>query len=114
MNTDLKDFINECSACQSQPDQCCETKQLYPVPSCPWSIILSADLFTLGQQFFNLVDYWSGFFEVQKVRVYVSEIIAAYKVQPAGYSIPKVSITNNGTQFTSSAFSGFVKECQFE
>ena len=51
MNTDLEDFINECSACQSQPDQCCETKQLYPVPPCPWSIILSADLFTLGQQF---------------------------------------------------------------
>lgn len=61
MNTDLEDFINECSACQSQPDQCCETKQLYPVPPCPWSIILSADLFTLGQPFFNLVDYWSGF-----------------------------------------------------
>ena len=73
MNTDLEDFINECSACQSQPDQCCETKQLYPVPPCPWSIILSADLFTLGQQFFSLVDYWSGFFEVHKVRVYVSE-----------------------------------------
>ena len=42
------------------------------------------------------------------------KIIAAYKVQLAGYSIPEVSITNNGTQFTSSAFSGFVKGSQFE
>jgi len=45
--------------------------------------MLAADLFELGQQqFFLLVDYWSGFLEVQEVTVATSaSVIAACKVQ---------------------------------
>lgn len=64
-----------------KPDQCRENMQPHPVPSRPWSV-LAADLFELGvQQFFIIVDYWSGFFEVQEVKVAISaSVIAACKV----------------------------------
>ena len=78
--------------------------------------MFGADFFYLGQQqFFVLVDYWSGFFEVQEVKVATSaSVIAVCKVQFARHGIPDVLITDNGTQFTSSVFSAFVKEWQFE
>ena len=116
MNSEVKDFVSKCSICQSyKPDQCHEELQPYPIPSRPWSM-LGADFFYLGQQqFFLLVDYWSGFFEVQEVKVATSaSVIAVCKVQFARHGIPDVLITDNGTQFTSSAFSAFVKEWQFE
>ena len=116
MNSEVKDFVSKCSICQSyQPDQCREELQPYPIPSRPWSM-LGADFFDLGQQhFFVLVDYWSGFFEVQEVKVATSaSVIAACKVQFARHGIPDVLITDNGPQFTSSVFSAFVREWQFE
>ena len=78
--------------------------------------MLAADLFELGQQqFFLLVDYWSGFFEVQEVKVATSaSVIAACKVQFARHGIPEVLVTDNGSQFASSAFTAFVNEWQFE
>ena len=40
--------------------------------------MLGADFFDLGQQqFFVLVDYWSGFFEVQEVKVATSASVIA-------------------------------------
>lgn len=64
-----------------KPDKCRENMQPHPVPSRPW-LVLAADLFELGvQQFFIIVDYWSGFFEVQEVKVAISaSVIAACKV----------------------------------
>ena len=74
--------------------------------------MLGADFFDLGQQqLFVLVGYWSGFFEVQEVKVATSaSVIAVCNVQFARHGIPDVLITDNGTQFTSSVFSAFVKE----
>ncbi|KAL9965899.1 hypothetical protein ACROYT_G029757 [Oculina patagonica] len=78
--------------------------------------MLAADLFELGQQqFFLLVDYWSGFFEVQELKVATSaSVIAACKVQFSRHGIPEVLITDNGSQFASSAFTAFAREWQFE
>ena len=89
--------------------------QPYSVPLRPWWI-LGADMFELGQQqFFILVDYWSGFFEVQEVKEATStRIISPCKVQFSRHGISDVLVTDNGTQFTSSAFSRFAKEWQFE
>lgn len=109
MNAEVKDFISKCSVCQSyKPDQCREDMHPYPVPSRPWSMVV-ADLFELGnQQFFILVNYWSGFFEVQEVKVATSaSVIAACKVQFSRHGIPDVLITDNGSQFVSSAFGKF-------
>ena len=115
MNAEVKDFISKCSVCQScKPDQCRKDMHPYPVLSRPWSM-LAADLFELGnQQFFILVDYWSGFFEVQEVKVATSSsVIAACKVQFSRHGIPDALITDNGSQFVSSAFSKFASEWQF-
>ena len=58
------------------------------------------DFLDLGQQqFFVLVDYWSGFFEVQEVKVATSaSAITVCKVQFARHGIPDVLITDNGIQ----------------
>ena len=115
MNAEVKDIISKCSVCQAyKPDKCREGMHPYPVLSCPWSMLV-ADLFELGnQQFFILVDYWSGFFEVKEVKVATSaSVIAACEVQFSRHGIPDVLITDD-SQFALSAFSKFSREWQFE
>lgn len=97
MNAKVKDFITKCSVCPAQkPDQCHEPMQPYLVPPQPWSI-LGADMFKLGQQqFFLLVDYRSGFSEVQEVKEAMSmRIITAGKVQFLRHGIPDMLVTDN-------------------
>ena len=115
MNAEIKDFISKCSTCQTyQPEQCREPLQPYPVPLRPWSVV-GEDLFQLGQQhFLIIVDYWSGFFEVQELQKVTSKtVINASKVQFARHGIPKTVISDNGPQFTSVEFAQFAKEWQF-
>ena len=98
MNAEVKDFITKCSVCPAQkPDQCRKPMQHYPVPPQPWSI-LGADMFELRhQQFFILVDYWSGFFEVQEVKEAMSmRIITACNVQFLRHGVADMLVTDNG------------------
>ena len=76
----------------------------------PWSK-LGADIFELGwQQILIMVDYWSGYFEVQELKQSTSaSVIHAFKVQSARHGIPEVLVTDNGTQFSSSEFVTFAK-----
>lgn len=98
-----------------KPDQCCENMQPHPVPSRPWSV-LAVDRFELrAQQFFIIVDYWSGFFEVQEVKVAIStSVIAACKVQYSRHGIPDILITDDEPQLPSPVFNAFARGWQFE
>lgn len=80
--------------------------------------MLVADLFKLGVkvlQFFIIVEYWSGLFKVEEVKVAssASEIVAC-KVQFSRKAIPDLPITDNGSQFASSVFNAFAREWQFK
>ena len=115
MNSEVKDYVSKCSVCQTyKPEQCREALQPFPVPPRPWSMT-GADLFELGrQQFIIIVDYWSGFFEVQELtRISSKSVIQACKVQFARHGIPDTLISDNGPQFASAEFAHFVKEWQF-
>ena len=115
MNAEIKDFISKRSTCQTyQPEQCREPLQPYPVPPRPWSVV-GEDLFQLGQQhFLIIVDYWSGFFEVQELQKVTSKsVINASKAQFARHGIPETVISDNGPQFASVEFAQFPKEWQF-
>ena len=116
MNAEVKDFVSKCSICQThQPEQCREPLKSYAVPPRPWSVV-GEDLFQLGQQqFLVIVDYWSGFFEVQELtKVTSKSVITASKVQFARHGIPDTLISDNGPQFASAEFAQFTREWQIQ
>jgi hypothetical protein len=116
MNAEVKDFVSKCSICQThQPEQCREPLKSYAVPPRPWSVV-GEDLFQLGQQqFLIIVDYWSGFFEVQElIKVTSKSVITASKVQFARHGIPDTLISDNGPQFASAEFAQFTREWQIQ
>ena len=58
-----------------------------------------------GQQdFFIMVDYWSGFLQVQELKITTARVITAFKHQFAWNFMSEVLITENGTQSSSSDF----------
>jgi transposase InsO family protein len=116
MNAEVKDYVSKCSICQThQPEQCREPLKSYDLPQRPWSVV-GGDLFQLGhQQFLIIVDYWSGFFEVQELSKVTSKtVITASKVQFARHGIPDTLISDNGPQFASAEFAQFTNEWQIE
>jgi len=70
-----------------------------------------ADLFELyGKQYLILVDYYSGFFEVDAlIKTTSSRVIECCKSQFSPHGIPDTLITDIGPQFTSYEFKAFVK-----
>ena len=87
----------------------------HDTPQRPWAKV-GSDLFEIGgQTFMVLVDYYSGFFEIDSLKQTKSEnIIRCCKAQFARYGIPDTLITDNGPQFSSTEFQQFSSDYQFE
>lgn len=61
-----------------------------------------------------LVDYYSSFFEVNKLTNLRSQsVIQICKQHFARYGIPEVVVSDNGTQYTSEMFGEFAKQYGF-
>ena len=92
MGSEIKDYIQQCEVCRSTDSkQQKEPLQLYEIPSRPWAKV-AVDLFRCnGQQYLIIVDYFSGFWEVEPLR----------------YGIPDVVISDNGPQFAAQEFQRF-------
>ena len=85
------------------------------MPDLPWYRI-GADLFKL-KNYHNLllVDYYSGFFEINKLHSLTSaEIIKWCKSQFSRYGIPHEVVSDNGPQFASQEFKKFSNTYKFE
>ena len=84
----------------------------HPVPSRPWEI-LAVDLLELqGQDYLVTTDYYSNFFEVDKLVSKTSkEVIDKLKPHMARHGIPDKMVSNNGPQFSSQEFKKFKKIC---
>ena len=77
----------------------------HDVPQRPWAKV-GGDLFEVGgQTFMILVDYYSGFFEIDNLKRTKRENVI--KAQFARYGIPDTLITDNGPQFSSTEFRQF-------
>lgn len=115
MNTQIEDTITNCTTCathkRSNPK---EPLMPHPIPERPWERV-GADLCEFdGDNYLVIVDYYSNFIEVDKVRQTSSNtIIKACKAQFARHGIPNVGISDNGPQFSSHEFEQFSTLYQF-
>ena len=116
MNAQVEDMVLNCQVCaQYRKSNRKEPLLPHDVPQRPWAKV-GGDLFEVGgQTFMILVDYYSGFFEIDNLKQTKSEnVIRCCKAQFARYGIPDTLITDNGPQFSSTEFRQFSNEYQFK
>ena len=116
MSAQIEDKVSNCQVCaQYRRSNQREPLLLHNIPQRPWAKV-GGDLFEIGgQTFMVLVDYYSGFFEIDSLKQTRSEnIIRCCKAHFARYGIPDTLITDNGPQFSSAEFKRFSKDYHFE
>lgn len=116
IKNEIKQMIDRCAVCQKYaPTQKSEPLKSHEILPTPWAKI-GCDLFELrGIHYLIVVDYYSKFIEVEKLRSTSSySVINIFKPMFARFGVPNVVITDGGTQFTSREFQEFAKQWQFE
>ena len=116
MSSEVKDYVQQCDVCPSTDSmQQKEPLQPHDVPSQPWAKV-AVDLFHLsGQQYLLIVDYFSGFWEVEPLQSTLSsDVIKKMKMHFARYGIPDMVVSDNGPQFAAQEFQCFSKTWQFQ
>ena len=116
MNSEIKDYISQCETCQTfNTSQRKETLMPHDVATRPWQRV-GSDLFSLkGQDFLITVDYYSHYFEIDRLETTSSKaVIRKTKAHFARHGIPDIFISDNGPQFTSSEFREFTNSWGIE
>lgn len=100
MSTDIEDLIQSCSICQEYQNlQRNEPLIHHEIPSKPW-VKVGTDLFSLdSNDYLIIVDYNSNYFDISIF---------------AGYGIPKIVISDNGPEFSSSLYLNFSTKWDFK
>ena len=116
MNAELKDFILKCDVCNSyKPEQPREPLMPHKIPSRPWQKVGTDLLQFDGRQYLITVDYYSSFFEVDKLETTDSRsVINKLKMQFSRHGIPEIVISDNGPQYDSADFAKFAKDWHFQ
>ena len=115
MSSEVKDYVQQCDVFRSAHSmQQKEPLQPHDVPSRPWAKV-AVDLFHLnGQQYLLIVDYLSGFWEVEPLQSTLSsDVIKNMKMRFARYGIPDEVVSDNGPQFAAQEFQRFSKPGSF-
>ena len=116
LNVELKDFILKCDICNLyKPAQPREPLMPHEIPSRPWQKV-GTDLFLFDQrQYLITVDYYSSFFEVDKLNMTDSRtVIEKLKMQLSRHGIPEIIISDNGPQYASAEFAKFASDWHFQ
>ena len=103
MSQDIEAEVKTCEICNAhKKHQQKEPLHPHTVPQRPWSKV-GADLFEVdGRNYLLLVDYYSGFFELDYLSDTTSKsVISKIKSQIARYGIFEDLISDNGPQFVS-------------
>ena len=115
ISAEITDMVLNCSVClerrNSNPK---EPLKPHDVPDYPWQTV-ATDLFMWdGQDFLITVDYYSKYFEVQKLpSTKASTIIAKLKSICVRHGSPETLISDNAAIYTCELFSNFAKEWNF-
>ena len=111
----IKDQVQRCEVCndflsrqQKQP------LMTYKIPEIPWSKV-GQDLFTEGgENYLVTVDFYSDYFELDLLADTTAEsVIKATKCHFARHGIADM-VTDNGPQYSSTLFTKFVHEWEFQ
>ena len=115
MNAELKDFILKCDVCNSfKPQQPQEPLMPHEIPTRPWQKV-GTDLMQFdGLQYLITVDYFSSFFEVDKLETTDSRtVVEKLKMQFSRHGIPDIVVSDNGPQYDSCEFKKFAEDWNF-
>ena len=106
---DIQDIVEKCGVCNSMKrHQPKEPLMPQKVPNRPWEMVGTDILELESQNYLVIVDYYSGFFELDYLTSTKStSVITRLKSQFARHGIPDELISDNGPQFSSSEFANF-------
>ena len=116
MNAELKDFILKCDVCNSfKPQQPQEPLMPHKIPTRPEQKV-GTDLMQFdGRQYLITVDYFSSFFEVDKLETTDSRtVVEKLKMQFSRHGIPEIVVSDNGPQYNSCEFKKFAEDWNFQ
>ncbi len=115
ITSELTEKILTCPVCLERRNSNAK-EPLLPrdAPDYPWQVV-ATDLFQWNNQnFFVIVDFYSRFFEVEKLSSTTSSaVVSKMKATFARLGIPERVISDNGPQYASHEFSEFAKEWDF-
>ncbi|XP_061194972.1 uncharacterized protein LOC133203143 [Saccostrea echinata] len=102
MSKDIESYIGQCAACNTyQDNQKKEPMISHEIPIRPWQTI-GCDLFECeSKDYLILADYYSDYFEVERLHSKTGSIIRMMKSQFARHGIPDRVISDNGPPFGS-------------
>ena len=111
----IANMVQQCSACAKHRTSRSEPMIPTSLPDFPWQKV-SSHLFQLkGAQYLLVVDYFSRYPEVVKLRSTTSHtVIEALKGIFARHGIPERVFSDNGPQCASSEFSNFARAYKFQ
>ncbi|KAA3672551.1 uncharacterized protein DEA37_0012518, partial [Paragonimus westermani] len=116
MTSHIKDFVSTCMVCkQYGTQQPKEPMVCRSVPKRPWQHV-AVDLFShADKSYILLVDYFSDFFEIEKINsTSAEEIIGRLEAQFARYGIPECVRSDGGPQFSTQQFAEFAEKWRFK
>ncbi len=116
MSMQITDLISKCPVCNTFRRRNCKEPMIeHDIPHRPWQKV-GSDLFEFDhEQYIVLVDYYSNFIEVDKVKNIKSPtIIHICKQHFARYGIPEMMITDNGPAYASADFAFFSRSYGFK
>ncbi|KAL3179150.1 hypothetical protein MRX96_038251 [Rhipicephalus microplus] len=111
INQRIQSYVSRCSVCQQHRKPHAEPMILSPLPKHPWEAI-GIDLFCVdGVNYLDVVDYYSRFFEIKKLKHATTENITEALSQIfARFGAPAIIRSENGPQLASAHFKAFVKQ----
>ena len=115
MNKDIEKYSRMCKVCQTYQNNQTKSQMVQrQAPQLSWSEV-GADVFEFyGEQFLEVVDYYSNFIEVVRLEDTCSEtIIRKMRSIFARHGIPLKLFTDGASYFTSNKFTLFVEQWNF-
>ena len=115
VNNDIEQVVNSCDICLESRNMHAKEPMLTSViPEYPFQIV-GTDLFHWdGQEYIIVVDYYSRFWEIERLRKTDSSVIVQkLKAVFSLYGIPKVVRSDNGPQYSSKLFESFAQNWGF-